>query len=338
MKLARIIYLLLGIALLGVVIASTDLDEVRTALAGFGWQGVVLVAAIFGVAFAVDSVSWTLCLAQVPVDRRWCLRMWLVRSAGEAFNAVLPAAGFGGEPYKAMALNARYRVGYGDGAASLVLARTVNLIGLVVFLLIGLALVVVAVDLPDEAALVAGAGLVTLTLATGGFFIVQRYRVASRLLAHAIDRPRLARLGRLLAPVEAFDQRLAGFYRHHRGRFTGAVALSLVNWLLGALEVWVTLALLGVEASFSDALVIEAVTQMVRAGAFFIPLNLGAQEGVLVMMTGAVLGAPSAGLGAAIVRRVREVIWIAFGLGVAASMGLSPADAEVAGTSPDTPA
>ncbi|CAN0502784.1 unnamed protein product, partial [Ectocarpus sp. 8 AP-2014] len=70
----------------------------------------------------------------------------------------------------------------------------------------------------------------------------------------------------------------------------------------------------GVPVSFSDAVIIEGVTQLVRTGSFFIPLSLGAQEGAIVLIAGSLTGSPSAGLAAALVRRARELLWIVWGL------------------------
>ena len=66
--------------------------------------------------------------------------------------------------------------------------------------------------------------------------------------------------------------------------------------------------------SLSDAWIIEAMTQLVRAGTFFIPASIGAQEGVFVIIGGTISGSPSAGLAAGVIRRIREIIWIGWGV------------------------
>ena len=52
---------------------------------------------------------------------------------------------------------------------------------------------------------------------------------------------------------------------------------------------------------------------MVRSSTFFIPLSIGAQEGAFLIVAGTLTGAPALGLSMGLVRRFRELIWIAFG-------------------------
>ncbi len=56
--------------------------------------------------------------------------------------------------------------------------------------------------------------------------------------------------------------------------------------------------------------------QAVRTASFFIPANLGAQDGAVVLIVGAFTGAPAAGLSTAILRRLRQLAWIAAGFAV----------------------
>ena len=106
-----------------------------------------------------------------------------------------------------------------------------------------------------------------------------------------------------------------------RGVETGAVAsaaaaFAFSSWLIGAFGVLVTMRFLGVEISVADAWIIESFTQPVRAGTFFIPASIGAQEGVCVLVAGALTGNPAAGLAAALIRRCRDPLRIAAGLAV----------------------
>ena len=98
-----------------------------------GFAGVASVIAVYALIFTCDSASWWLILAGARLEGGWLGRLWLVRLIGEAFNAIIPAASLGGKPVKALLLKSRYGVGYGEAAASLVMAKTTNLIGLIIF-------------------------------------------------------------------------------------------------------------------------------------------------------------------------------------------------------------
>jgi len=76
----------------------------------------------------------------------------------------------------------------------------------------------------------------------------------------------------------------------------------------------------------------------VRAAAFIIPGSLGATEGVFFLLYGVLTGVPTLGLAVAVVRRAREVLWIAWGLALGWAYSLNPtmvARASVVGTEDD---
>ena len=97
--------------------------------------------------------------------------------------------------------------------------------------------------------------------------------------------------------------------------------------MLGAVELYVILGFLGRPITFGEAWLIESVLQLLRAGRFFIPANLGASEVRFVVMVGALTGQPSLGLAAAVVRRSREVLWISLGLLLGWRLSFTPAAA-----------
>ena len=71
---------------------------------------------------------------------------------------------------------------------------------------------------------------------------------------------------------------------------------------------------LGWRIDFADSWIIEAFAQLVRAGTFFIPASIGAQESAMVLVCGIVTGDATVGLAAALVRRARELLWILAGV------------------------
>jgi uncharacterized membrane protein YbhN (UPF0104 family) len=99
--------------------------------------------------------------------------------------------------------------------------------------------------------------------------------------------------------------------------------LALVNWLLGAVEIYYTLIFLDRPVTWAEAWIIEAVAQMVRTGAFFIPAAIGVQEGAFLLICGAITGSAPIGVAVSVVRRIREIIWIAWGLLLSALYSLN---------------
>ncbi len=321
------LYLLLGLGLLALVLHDVDLAQVAARVGQVGW-GILVVLGLYLLAFVFDSLSWLLTVGSLPVDGRWLYRLWKVRMVGEAFNAVIPAGGMGGEPVKAVLLKRHYGVGYREGTASLILAKTINLLALIVFLGGGFAFLIASPAMPASLKSVAGAGLTALVVGIGLFFLVQRFKISSA-TGSRLSRWRIARrLDEVLHLIHDVDERLVAFYTRRRGRFAVAATLGLINWFLGVLEVYAAMAFLGHPVSFTEAWMIEAVAQLVRAGTFFIPISLGAQEGGFLIVCTAITGSPTLGVAVAVVRRFRELVWILSGLAMGAGFSWRPAAAE----------
>ena len=325
MRILRIVYLVAGLGLFAAVLIGVDLASAGEWLGRMGFAGVASVIAVYALVFTCDSAAWWLILAGERLKGVWLGRLWLVRLVGEAFNAIIPAASLGGEPVKALLLKKRHGFGYGEAAASLVMAKTITLIGLIVFSTAGLTLMLGTKIYADAYGAVAGAGLAALAAGVLGFFAVQRWGVASRLVARLAARHPGGRLETALGHVRSIDDRFAGFYHRRPGRFAAALGLVLVSWLLGAFELYVILDFLGRPITLTEAWITETVLQLVRAGSFFIPANLGASEVGFVVLVGALTGQPSLGLAAALVRRAREMLWIIAGVALGWRLSFTPA-------------
>jgi uncharacterized protein (TIRG00374 family) len=321
-RLLKIFYFALGILLLGFVIAEIDLAEVALQVSKVGF-GILVLVGIYFFAFAIDSISWQVAIPGVPLNGIWAYRIWKLRMVGESFNAVIPAGGMGGEPVKASMLKSHYGINLREGTASLILAKTINMIALVIFLIGGFALMIQAQALPQVYEYVAGAGLLAFAVGVFLFFVIQWLSITS-LTGTWISRWRMGRrVEDILHHIHDMDDRLVHFYTETKGRFAAALFLALVNWMLGVVEIYYALVFLDRPVTWAEAWIIEAVAQMVRTGAFFIPAAIGVQEGAFLLICGAITGSAPLGVAVSVIRRIREIIWIVWGFAVGALYSLN---------------
>ncbi len=313
MKFFKALFLLIGLSLLAWAIQDIDFDETLVLISQIGWGGGIIVGVYF-LAFLFDTLTWHITVLSAPLTTKWLYRFFLLRLAGEAFNNILPAASVGGEPIKAAMLKNLYDFNYGEGIASLILSRTINTLSLVVFLTIGLFLVINNDVLDDNYTAVASSGLGILSLGILLFFCAQRFRVASHAITVLSKIKLFHWLKKFLRNITELDDILINFYKDHHTRLIYALILAFTNWILGAVEIYVTMHLIGNPISLVDAWIIEAIAQLVRTATFFIPASIGAQEGVFLIFGTAFTGSPATGLTMAITRRIREIIWIIWGL------------------------
>jgi putative membrane protein len=319
-------FLLAGIALFGVVIWETDFQGALLLVGNMG-VGFALILALYFAAFLIDALAWQLTATTVPVTAVWLYRFYQVRLVGEAFNNITPAASVGGEPIKAILLKRCYGIDYREGVVSLILSKTLIVATLVVFLAIGFAMMIWSQKMADYST-AALTGLIIFSGAVLLFFLVQRFKLSSLIGNKLATRPALSAIKGILDATQDVDDRLVHFYTAERVRFVIALGLSFLNWVLGVAEIYYTMKFIGHPISFWDAWIIEAVAQMVRSALFFIPAAIGAQEGAMVIIGTAITGSPTLGLATALIRRLREVMWILWGLLV--FYVLKPAEAEEA--------
>lgn len=311
----KFLFFVLGVVLLGVVISQTDIAHALSLLHEIGW-GFAAIFALYFLGFLIDAYAWQLTTPGVPNNLQWLYRFYQVRLAGEAFNTVTPTASMGGEAVKAIMLKNLYGVGYRDGAASLILAKTMIVVALVAFLTVGFALMQGSTKLDDTYKFISGAGLAGFGIGAVLFVLIQRYKITS-LAGTALGRSKwFAKLNRLLEPLHEVEDRLIHFYTRRPDRLVAVLLLSFLNWVIGIFEIWLVMDLIGHPISLTDAWIIETVAQLVRSATFFIPASIGAQEGAFLIVGAAITGQPSFGLTVALARRIRELIWTIWGLAV----------------------
>ncbi len=311
--------LLAGLALLGVIITQADLAEVWRRLGQVGFWGFAVILAVYFVAFLLDTLSWQLTLPSARRNVAWMVKLFRIRMIGQALNNALPLASLGGEPVKAAILNRHHGIGYREATASLVLAQTINNTALALFALLGALLMFTSSSLEPDYRTGMGWGFIAFSAAILTFFLLQRLRALSRFgrwLSPRLSRPGplRARLAAVFGWVKEVEDRLIAFYTRHQRRLAAAVTLAFCNWILGAVEIYYSLRFLGHPIAFQDAWIIESAAMLVRIALFFVPLQIGAQEGAFLLVCGAITGSPALALAVALIRRIREVTWIASGL------------------------
>jgi uncharacterized protein (TIRG00374 family) len=305
---------LVGVAILGVVIARSDLAEVGRNLALLTPAKVAVLVALYFVGRLGGAMSWLLTMT-VEVSPTWFARILRVHLIGGAVENLTPLAGLGGEPVKAMILKRDYGVGLREASVSLALTRMTDLAAILLFCMVGTA--AASLSARDDHPLRQPAALALAFLVLGGLaaFLLQRARVLGRTTARL--RQWLGERGRyVLDAVVDVESRIAEAYADRPGRLVLSVVATFLEWVMEAVLIWTCLVFLSAPASAATALVIAAFALVVRSAFFFVPANLGTQEAALVAVCGALVGTSALGLAIAAVIRLGEVMWTAVGVAI----------------------
>lgn len=327
MRRFMLLMLLLGISLLGLIVYRTDLGEVWERLQQLGAGGLTLVLGIYLLGTFAMTASWLLTLGPAQKTLGWLWRLWRVWLVGNALEYTTPFGSLGGEPAKAILLKRHYGLRVRDVASSLVLIRMTDLVAQLIFIGSGFALIVSQELLPVPYRVAAAGGLALLLVAAVSLFIALQKRVLSRLRGWLErgwlrDRSLSEKVLAALDSVHDIDDRLGTFYGSETRLFWLSVGAALLEWISGALAAWVAVNALGHPISFGDALVIEAFLALVRTTLFFVPGDVGTQEGALVLICAAITGSPATGLALATVRRLRDLLLVSAGLGIGSHYSL----------------
>jgi glycosyltransferase 2 family protein len=311
MRTVKTVLFILGALLLAVLVYQVGADPILATMGRLAWWQFVLICLPYAVITAVDTLGWRFAFAR---DRAPFWRLYGARVVGEALNIVTAVGQVGGEAAKAWLV--RRDVSYEESIPSIVIAKTTITIAQALFLLIGIVFAWTALDVDSQILGWMLWLLVVEVAAVAGFFGAQ----LSGLIARA------GRLLKTFGVVEdasratQLDEALRGYYRHEWRRFALSVAFHLAGWLLGALEAFVMLWALGIDASLVTATVIEALGSGVRFATFLVPASLGAFEGANAAAFGALGFGAGAGLAFSLVRRARQIVWVVAGLAVLLAM------------------
>lgn len=317
-------FLACGLALLGIVLLKTDLGDLWRQIAAVGLGGMAAVMLVYACYFGAEVVSWHFALPAVPFTPRWMSRMFVVRMIGEAYNNITPTASLGGEPIKAWLLKVNWGIPLRDSGASLVIAKTATVFTLVPFVAVGVFMLLQHPQFSATHKVIAVAGLGVILLFAVVFFLMQRLRLSTFVARRLGDTRFGQRLASVIAAAEDIDSQFAEFYGKRRARLAWSVVFAMANWILGVVEVWLILQLIGAPASFGEVWMIECMVQLVRMVTFFIPAGIGTQEGAFLVGFGALTGVPSVGVATALIRRARDLIWIGASLGLASLYEVTP--------------
>ena len=315
---AHVVGALGGFTLLGLLVWNVGITEVTHYLYQIGWFAPLLLLPYLGVAWC-DAKGWA-CAIPVPAQtlRVPVWRLSLARLAGEAINNLTPTANLGGEPVKVYLLRT-HGIAADAGLASVVVAKTALTVSQIVFILLGLPFFLYRLGWIRRDWWI----LVPLFVLAYGFVSLLIRWQRQGLMEKAIGLfkwllPRWQTLDHWEEGARRIDAHLLSFYDGNTRGFLASTFYHFLGWLLGAVEIWFFLFLMGVPIAPADALIIEAMVQPFGAAALIVPGALGVREAGGVFLCRLLGLDEGAGLTLMALVRVREAVYNLVGLAVIA--------------------
>ena len=311
MKTVSILLAVLGLVLITVFTGWLGAGAVLKALLSVGLGGF---AALVAVQLATDLLlagAWSVACPGIGFFRLLAAR--LVR---EGATTCLPFSQLGGILIAIRATcfpatRRRSAVGWPEASAANVVDVTVEVIGQILFVLLGLLFLL---DRSPDSSLAGPVTLGMALMAAAMAAFVWMQRSASGLFRRGVEG--LGRhvagqwagqwQGALRSGIDILQDRLDRFYARP-GRLAAACLIHLAAWTAGAGWVWLGYRLLGAPIGYGEAMAIEGVASGVLSVSFLVPAALGVQEAAYVAL-GSLFGLdPHLSFGLSLLRRGRDL-------------------------------
>jgi hypothetical protein len=307
---------LIGLALFTYIIKQTGLSEIASNLRAVG-GGFLLILAVSSTRYLSRSLAWLHCMA--PEERRvgfWTL--WRARLAGEAVGDLT----FGpvvAEPMRLIALGDRLSLS--SGVSSLAVENIAYTVSSCLMVMAGAVAMLASFGLNESMRTAAGVTLAVVfaLVAAPVVTIRRRWKIGSGMLSTLADfvvrdEAKRRRSESKIDRLRALEDYVFDFYSKRPRDFFILVLCQAAFHFAGALEIYLTLRLMGLGVDFVAAGAFESVNRAINIAFTFVPALVGVDE----VGTGALVKAAGFdfdhGVALALIRKIRMFFWIGVGL------------------------
>jgi len=295
-----------GVLLFIGVLVSQGMAAILGTLAHARW-GLLLVGDFHLLPLLLDAMA--ICVVfDAGITRATMRDALLARWVGESANSLMPGGQIGGPILMARHL-AQRGMRMSDAAAAITVSTTLQTFAQIVFALLGVVWLGAHASHISQHALRTAALFASAFLAVqvGGFYLVQRRGLFSKLMRAATRFFGKRDWSQFMSQAEAIDAAVQGIYSRG-GPVLLSFMLSLIGWLVGTGEVYLIALFLGTPVSWGEALLLESLGQAIRGAGFAIPGALGVQEGGYLLLAPLAGLSPSAAVALSLAKRARELL------------------------------
>ena len=294
--------ILIGLTGLAFLMAWQGFTTIADRLADAHWA--IFLVAVFALPeLLLGTAGWRYLFAPNKAPRYWnaLVAMWM----GSSVNLLLPVATIGGDLVKARQL-IRYSVAGADAVASVVLDKTVHLISILLWTLIGLG-ALISINPSPRLIMAVIIGWVVFALGLAGFIVVQRAGAFGWFAHLAVNAAKRDRLQTWVEGATNVDARIREVYQRPKAILKSS-ALTLGARMVMTGEVWLAAHLMGYPIGLDESIMLKSLSIALRSAAFVVPGGLGIQEGSFIVL-GAIAGLPAdLMLSVSLATRLRELV------------------------------
>lgn len=308
--LKKIIFVLL-LVVIAWFVQSTDWHKVGLCLRLIGFKFIWLLLATF-LASLCGAIGWQYCLGAQGKKVNF-YDLFLIRHIGETIGLVNPTGMVGGEALKSVMLHNK-GIDRATVISSVFVSRTITIITQLILFLATVLLLFYAqiwqkvthLSIYSYIGCLIGFVLLWILARPIGRFITINF---SKLATSIFPAPWIDKL-------KNGQQLLVASIQAQKGAWVWASFFLTLHWIFGGLEFYLILIFLGEDTTtLLQAIYVDMGVVFFKVAATFVPGQIGAEEyGNKVMLEAIGVHAPEIWITASILRRTRQLFWIAFGL------------------------
>ena len=338
------LFFFLGVVTVVVMLFTFDVSFVELwdhiCRAGY-W--LIPIVGVWVIIYGINAWSWKYIINSVksPDEHVSNWRVYRLTITGYALNYSTPVGGLGGEPYRIIELSKN--ISNDHAASSVILYAMMHIFAhfwfwfISIFIYLGLAL---AGNLPMTTWVIVMLSIIFVLFTLAFYVFAKGYKHGLALWGirwlgkipglKGWSRRTLDRHSGMLHKI---DRQIAALYKKDKRAFYSSIILEYSSRVVQSAEFFFMLLLFGIDngggwsgltITYLHSILILAFTSFAANIIGFLPMQLGVQEGGIVLSTAALGLKPAMGIFESIICRVREIIWIVIGLVLMKMGGTDP--------------
>lgn len=273
--------------------------------------GFFIIAFSKGFGFIFQSLAWKLILGKegrkISFKKIFCTVL-----AGESLNYITLTK-MGGEPIKIYGIKDPLTLA--QAASSVIVLKFCTLLGFWLTLTIGFISILFNVDMSPEVKLKIAIGFTITTVFLLFISIMQKIGISgpTAWLFKKIQTQR-AWLSETVARLTRLDTHILETYQKNPIQILLAAAICMFIWIEEFFFIWLVFRFLNIHENWLLPSLIGTLSLLLNSLFFFVPWRAGTQEGTMVLSFSLLNLSEPLGLSVAILRRMRELLWVFIGL------------------------
>ncbi|MDM1292990.1 flippase-like domain-containing protein [Sphingobacterium sp. N143] len=309
-KLFKVSFIVLILVSVAIFLAHSDLSALKKELNTIGYRFVFILLTTL-VAYFFGTLGWWICLG-ASKNRIRLRELYAIRLIGETVGLFNPTSIIGGDLLKAD-LVSRYGIPKKESINAVAISRITAVLSQLTLFLLAMCWLMLS-PLRLEIMRFTGQAIYILCACLLLFMAFIFYWLVSTKSPPCPSSASSSFFGKARIRIQVLCWSIKEFYQQQNKIFWCSYLLFAIHWLIGSLEFYLILRFLTIDVQVIHGLILDMSVIILKSAGAFIPGQLGIEEisnKLLLNMIGITGG--SIWLSVSILRRGRQVFWIAIG-------------------------